>query len=261
MRRVVAAALFRAGKTADRMARLSHYMAVGTLRLSELRNHIRDGWDDFYSTDTVPAPVLLPWEEKLADRFFTPGSEVLVIGCGNGRDLVALAGRGCRVTGVEPSGTALEQARRALGGQHAATPLIPGFFEDARVCGSYHAVIFSYHCYAFIPVSARRIDALEKAAGLLESGGHIFVSYASAAARPHSVFINAARLVATMCRSDWRLEPGDLVWENRTGRPTYSYTHAFNPGELEAEAQAAGLRLVCSDLSASGSVVAVLTRT
>jgi SAM-dependent methyltransferase len=261
MRRAAGAALFRAGRTADRMARLSHYMAVGTLRLADLRDHIRNGWDDFYATDPLPVPGLLPWEELLADRFLAAGSEVLVMVCGNGRDLLALAERGCRITGVEPSGTAIEQARRALGTRHAASTLVPGFFEDARLCGTYDAVIFSYHCYAFIPVSARRIESLRKAASLLAPGGHIFVSYASGAARPRSVLINAARLVAAICRSDWRLEAGDLVWENRGRRPTYSYTHAFRSGELEQEAAAAGLGMVCSDVTASGSLVAVLTRT
>ena len=261
MRRVAGAALFRAGRTADRMARLSHYMAVGTLLLSDLRDHIRGGWEDFYATDPPPVPALLPWEEQLADRFLAAGSEVLVVGCGNGRDLVALAERGCRVTGVEPSATAIEQARRALGTRHAAATLVPGFFEDARLCGTYDAVIFSYHCYAFIPVSARRIESLRKAARLLASGGHIVVSHASGAAAPRSVLITAARLVAAICRSDWRLEPGDLVWENRTRRPTYSYTHAFSPGELEREAAAAGLRMVTSNVTAGGSLVAVLART
>jgi SAM-dependent methyltransferase len=252
--------LFQSGKSAERLARLSHYMAVGTLSLAEMRAHIRDGWNDFYSSDPPPASGLLDWEDQLAKRFLPSGSAVLVVGAGGGRDLVGLAERGCTVTGVEPSQTAIQHARCVLTERHVAATLISGFFEDADVPGTFDAVIFSFHCYAFIPVAVRRTEALRKAAGLLNPGGHILVSHASRTAKPHPVLVTVGRLVATVCRSDWRLEPGDVVWENRRGRPTYSYTHAFAPGELEREASSANLAVVFQQDTNTGSLVAAMRR-
>jgi SAM-dependent methyltransferase len=260
IRRVAASMFFQSGRTADRVVRLSHYLAVGTMRLAELRMHIRDGWNDFYSSDTPPAPLLLEWEARVADRFVPRGSDVLVIGSGGGRDLVALAERGCEVTGVEPSETAIQQARCLLSERHLAATVIAGFFEDVVIPGTFDAVIFSYHCYAFIPLAARRSAALRKAAALLKPGGHILVSHAAGIPQPHPVLVTVGRFVAAMCRSDWRLEPGDVVWENRRGRPTYSYTHAFRPGELEREAAAANLKLVFRQDAIAGSVVAAMAR-
>jgi SAM-dependent methyltransferase len=259
IRQAAAFLLFQAGRTADRAARLSHYLAIGTCRLADLRAGIRDSWEDFYATDDASRGfLLLAWEEALAERFFPAGSHLLVIGCGAGRDLIALAERGCQVTGIEPSASALRQARRALADRKIPAALMEGFFEDEPIQDSFDTVIFSYYSYASIPVSRRRIEALRKAAGLLEPGGHVVVSYASRLAPPRRYLIRLGRTLARLCRSDWRLEEGDVVWENRRARPSYSYTHAFAPGELEREASDAGLTPVLRELTSDGSVVIVL---
>lgn len=257
IRRVVASVLFHAGRTADRAARLSSYMAIGTFRLADMRDNIRDSWEDFHACEAPQAPRLLPWEDMLVERFVSPGSHVLVIGCGSGRDLVALAERGCQVTGVEPSDSAIDQAQRLLQERHVPATLVKGFFEDVPVPGAFDAVIFSYYCYAFIPVSRRRTDALRKAAALLKPGGQVVVSHASGTSRPRAVLIRIARMVGALSGSDWRLEAGDVIWENRRSRPSYSYTHAFAPGELEREAAAAGLTTVFQEATADGAVVSV----
>lgn len=257
IRRVVASVLFHAGRTADRLARLSCYLAIGTFRLADMRESIRQSWEDFHGAESPQAVRLLPWEDVLVERFMPPGSHVLVIGCGSGRDLAALAERGCQVTGVEPSDSAIGQAQRMLRERNVPATLVPGFFEDVPVPGAFDAVIFSYYCYAFIPVSRRRIDALRKAAALLKPGGHVLVSHASGIVRPRAALIRIARMVGALSGSDWRLEAGDVVWENRRSRPSYSYTHAFAAGELEREAAAAGLTTVCQEAAADGAVVTV----
>ncbi len=258
-RRVAASVLFHAGKTADRSARLSHYLAAGTLRLADMRDSIRNTWQDFYEGDPARAPRLLPWEETLYDRFVPAGSHVLVVGCGSGRDLVALGQRGYQVTGIDPSERAITEARRRLLERKLSASLIAGFFEDAPVSGRFQAVIFSYYSYALIPVSRRRIEALKKAARLVAPGGHIVVSHAANIIPPRAFLIQLAQLSGRLFGSDWRLEPGDVVWDNRTTRPSYSYTHTFQPGELEHEAAAADLTPVFRETTADQSVVMVLS--
>ena len=258
IRQVAASVLFHAGRAADRAARLSHYLAAGTFQLADMRDSIRDSWQDFYASDASRAPVLLPWEQALYERFVPADSHLLVIGCGSGRDLVALAQRGAQVTGIEPAGSAVREARRMLLERSLSGSVIEGFFEDATVSGEFDAVIFSYYCYAAIPVSRRRIEALKKAARLLAPGGCIVVSYAANTIRPRAFLVHLAQLSGRLFGSDWRLEGGDVVWDNRTIRPSYSYTHAFGPGELEYEAAAAHLKPVCCETTTDHSVVMVL---
>jgi SAM-dependent methyltransferase len=259
IRQVAASLLFHAGRTADRAARLSHYLAAGTFQLADMRDSIRDSWQDFYTTDVPRAPLLMPWEQALYERFLRADSQLLVIGCGSGRDLVALAQRGYRVTGIEPADAAVREARRMLLERTLSGSVIEGFFEDATVPGEFDAVIFSYYCYAAIPVSRRRIEALKKAARLLAPGGHIVVSHAANTMRPRALLIRLAQLSGRLFGSDWRLEGGDVLWDNRTVRPSYSYTHAFGPGELEAEAVAAQLKPVFVETTTDQSVVMVLS--
>lgn len=258
IRQVAASVLFHAGRTADRAARVSHYLAAGTFQLADMRDSIRDSWQDFYATDASRAPLLLPWEQALYERFAPAHSHLLVIGCGSGRDLVALAQQGYQVTGIEPADAAIREARHRLLERSLSGSLIEGFFEDASVSGEFDAVIFSYYCYAAIPVSRRRIEALKKAARLLGPGGHIVVSHAATTIRPRAFLIHLAQLSGRLFGSDWRLEEGDVVWDNRTVRPSYSYTHAFGPGELEYEATAAHLQPVFCETTTDQSVVMVL---
>jgi hypothetical protein len=109
-------------------------------------------------------------------------------------------------------------------------------------------------------MSARRVEALKKARGLLNPGGHVLISHASGTRRPNGVLISLARTAGRLWRSDWRLEPGDIVWDNRRRGSSYSYTHAFGPGELEAETTAAGLTPMFTEVAGDGSLVMLLQR-
>jgi len=228
------------GRVSGFVSTLLHYFAAATLRLADLKEGIRDTWQGFNSREADIAAGLMDWERDLVDRFVKPGDAVLVIGSGSGRDLIALAERGCHVTGVEPADSALEIARRVVRDRQLSADLVEGFFEDVRLSGRFSVVMFSYHCYSYIPESRRRIDALRKAATHLTAGGHILLSYATLN-RPRPVIIRLARAVGVMCGSDWRLEPGDLV--AREGF-FYRYGHAFSSEEIATEVAAAGLRVV-----------------
>ncbi len=240
-RRALAFLFYHAGRAADRAARLSHYLAVATLDRAEMRENIEHSWQDFYDIGAPLDAPLLPWEEEAADRFVPSGSHVLLVGCGSGRDVLGFLQRGCEVTGIDPAPSAIRIARQMILERQLRATLIEGFFEDATLAGPCEAVIFSYYCYAYIPESRRRIEALKKAAALLTPGGHILVSHASHTVRPRMFDIRLAQLIAALCGTDWRLEAGDVVWENRRARRAYSYCRAFAAGELEQEVAAADL--------------------
>jgi SAM-dependent methyltransferase len=239
--RFVSRALFSIGQIAARVSRLVNYIAASTLSLAELKDGIRHSWDDFHAREEDIASGLMDWEQDLVARFVKPEQSVLLVGVGSGRDLLPLVERGCRVTGVDPASSALERAGRALVHRQLSAILIEGFLEDVDVNGRFDVVMFSYYSYSYIPASGRRVEALRKAVDHLNSCGYILISYPPLI-RPRPILITAARTFGRLCRSDWLLEPGDLISvENGSFR---GYSHAFRSDEIEAEAAAAGLRIV-----------------
>jgi len=259
LRRAVAFLLFHLGRTAERFARLMVYLSAGTRQLADMQKDNQQVWQAFYESHPSHTSRLMSWERECADRFVRPDADVLLVGCGSGRDLVPLAGRGCRVTGIDPSDNALAIAERTLRAQGLSATLIAGFFEDTPIDRTFDVVIFSYYSYSVIPMARRRIAALGKVASLLSTGGHVVISHATASARPHPILVSVARLAGAITRSDWRVEPGDLVWDNRRPRPSLSYTHAFEEGEVEREAAAANLGVVFRRV-VDDTVVVVLKR-
>jgi SAM-dependent methyltransferase len=237
--RFLARPLFSAGRFFARVSIVSNYVAVSTLDLAEVREGIRRSWEGFYARDEEIAAGLMEWEHDLTTRFVRPRDAVLLIGAGSGRDLIPLAEQQCRVTAVDPASAALEAARRALGRRQLDATLVEGFFEDVALSGTFDAVVFSFFSYSYIPQSRRRVEALRKAAALLAPGGHVVVSY-PALPQPRPVLITLGRAAGAICRSDWRLEPGDLVTVQDGRVP--GYAHAFHPEELDREVLAAGLR-------------------
>ena len=239
--RLLTGLLFAAGRLSSRVSLVLNYAACGTMSLDDVRDGIRQSWEGFHARDEDIATGLMDWERDLVARYVRPGEAVLIVGAGSGRDVIALVERGCHVTGVEPAGVALGLAREALRARQLSATLIEGFFEDVAVPGRFDVVMFSYYSYSYMPQAHRRIAALRKAASCLTAGGRVLISYVPMRA-PHPLLIRVARATAAICRTDWRLEPGDYVTvESSAFR---GYAHAFADGEIEREAQAAGLDVV-----------------
>jgi len=259
LRRALATLLLGSGRMADRMSRATTYLAAGACRLEDMQDDHRRTWNRFYRSHPAQETRLLPWEEACLGRFVTPGAKVLLIGCGSGRDLLPLVERGCEVTGIDASREGLELAQRLLCARRLSARLLCGFFESTALPHAFDVVIFSYYCYAAIPMASRRIAALRKAAAHLNAGGHIVVSHAAGVRPSRSLLVRAARIAAALTRSDWRVETGDLLAADRRERPSaLSLTHVFEHGELEREAAAANLRIASSDVADDNTVVAVL---
>jgi len=257
-RSTIARLLFHGGRMADRISRVTTYLAAATRRLEEMQADHKRSWDRFYQSHPSQETRLLPWEEACLGRFMISGAKVLLIGCGSGRDLLALVERGCEVTGLDASGEGVRIAERLLSARGLSAKLICGFFESTPLPHRFDVVIFSYYCYAAIPMTSRRVAALEKAAAQLNAAGHVVVSHAAGVQRPRSVLVHAGRIAGALTRSDWRVESGDLLSaDSRDRPPSLSFTHAFEHGELEREAAAANLRVVFRHVADDGTVVAV----
>ncbi len=232
------------------------HVAAGTLSVADLRATIADGWEHFGGREDDTLSGLTPWEQACYDRFLRPGERILLVGCGTGRDLVALLRQGHHVVGVDPAARAIVVARQTLDRLGLAAELHTAGIETVALSGTFDAVVFSWFCYGYIPQSRSRREVLGKVAAHLRPGGRIIVSYCPSPAHGR-LPIALTQLAGRLTRSDWRAERGDRIWISAPRRRTLHFQHEFVEGELDAEAEAAGLRVAFHARNAEG--LAVLT--
>jgi SAM-dependent methyltransferase len=203
----------------------------------------------------------MDWETAVYGRVLRPGDRVLLVGCGPGRDLVALLERGHAVTGLDLAPEAIAAARRNLARRGLAAPLVVAAIEDERPAGPFDAAVFSWCCYGHVAGRAARVRALAGVREALVPGGHVVVSYVPRRETPHPWLLAVARLVARATRSDWRPEPGDALTLARRPRVAH-YEHRFTPAEIAAEGAEAGYEALpaAGDATRPDVAVAVLRR-
>jgi len=240
------ACLFGCGRFLDRAATLAFYAAAGTARIENLRRAIQRQWEEAgaLESDTSILPGLMGWEQDFYLRFLRPGDRILVVGCGTGRDLIALLDLGYRVEGLDVGPECVARAHLVLDKRGLVAPLYAGAIETVELAGSFDVFIFSWFCYSYIPQSERRIGVLRRVKGHLNPGGRLLISYQVLPRVPRRLPIRLAQLVARITGSDWHPEYGDLLLPSWRDRSFAHYEHSFQPGAIEAEAQAAGLRVV-----------------
>lgn len=131
-----------------------------------------DFWDRRYRSEGAI------WGEQAsptalrAAAFLSPGTRVLDVGSGYGRDLAFLAGRACRVWGVEMSreGHRLAEERQAAQGSRAEQLYLGRFEELPLPQASFDAIVS--HRMAHLLLSPEAVDAfVERLHRLLRAGG------------------------------------------------------------------------------------------
>ena len=247
--------LWGAGRALELAGRASMCLAAGTLRLHDLRGAIANTWEDFGRSEDAILSGLMHWEQALCDRFLKLEDRILVVGCGTGRDLIALLKLGYRAEGLDVARGAVAVARRMLEREGLAAELYTGAIEAVALPGSFDAFIFSWFCYGYIPQADTRIGVLRKVKAHLNPGGRILISYIPAERPPRVLPIRLTRLVARLTRSDWHPELGDVIGAADGNRRVIHYEHQFWQGELENEARAAGLTVVFHEPREEGTAV------
>jgi SAM-dependent methyltransferase len=255
-RRAAFALLYAAGRTLDVGGALVHYLAAGTLSLADLRAAVADRWRAFgeVESERYRDSGLMDWERRLYLSALKPGERVLVVGCGTGRDVIALLRAGFRVDGIDIAPACVDLARRAVASRGLTAWLAAGTLEGVVLPDRYDAVIFSWYCYSYIPGTLDRVRTLRCARAALADGGRILISYVTSDGSRRGRLIALTRAVARLTRSDWRPEPGDVVLLSARGSRVH-YEHRFAGDELEAEARTAGLRVTGHELTEDGLAV------
>jgi SAM-dependent methyltransferase len=241
-RRPLFVGLYYCARTVERAANFLFYAAAGAARLGDVRAAIQREWDgQAADSDAYIASGLMLWEREFYLAFLKPDDRMLLIGCGTGRDLLALRELGYRAEGLDVGPWCTARARAVLEARGLAAPVHTGTIETADVPGPFDVFIFSWFCYSYIPQAAVRIDVLRKLRDHLLPGGRILISYEPARTAPRRWTIRLARLFSRLSRSDWRLEYGDVVRLGEPGRYFEHYEHRFTPESLADEVRAAGL--------------------
>jgi SAM-dependent methyltransferase len=191
VRRLLTAPLSTLALTLARASTVATYAAAGTLTLEALQRDAQRDWRDFGvgQSDQDIAAGLFPWERDFCLPFLKPSDRILVVGCGSGRDLLALLELGYHVAGLEPVAHCVALAGRRLAERGLRAELITAPIEIAALQPRYDVFLFSWFCYSYIPLRARRVRALEKVRALLPPDGRVLISYirAPAGAAPQSL--------------------------------------------------------------------------
>jgi SAM-dependent methyltransferase len=246
-----------ASRQLRRAASLLAMGVLGAMRRAELRQAIANGWERYGKGEGVQ-PILAEWEEQFYGTQLEPASRVLLVGCGTGRDLIALSQKGHSVDGLDIAREALEVCRAEVAKRGLEARLYDGAVEQARFEQLYDAVVFSWFAYGYIPGAAARIQTLQTLGGILRPHGRILFTYTLRAVGASRIPAAFARVVARLTRSDWTPQLGDLVelLRSRSG-PALHFEHSFSPAEVVGEAQAAGLRVLWHEQAREGRVVLV----
>jgi SAM-dependent methyltransferase len=237
-------------------ARALTCVAAGVLNRRQLAEAIAGSWDDFFTAEEQILSGLMPWERAFYERFLKPDDEVVIIGSGTGRDLIALAQAGYRVRGIEPS----VDAAAIAGGMLAKLGIEAGVetagVEDAALDHLTDAYVFSWFCYSYIPGRTTRVAILRRLRAHLRPGGRVLISYLTADTAGRRLPVRLTNVAARLTGSDWRAEANDAL--RPAARGVY-FEHAFVPGELEGEANSAGLTVIFNERRAEA--IAVLANT
>jgi 2-polyprenyl-3-methyl-5-hydroxy-6-metoxy-1,4-benzoquinol methylase len=135
-------------------------------------------WEAIYSSRSQDLLGMLPWESDrpvaaLVELLDRPGIEprrVLELGCGDGVNAVFMAQRGCEVTAVDISATAIEMARRKALDAGVNLDLLVGDVFELGLDGSFdlvfdrgllhHLQVFQFEDYCALVADRLRTGGL-----------------------------------------------------------------------------------------------------
>jgi len=249
-------ALWSCAQAFHRLGHASMYAAAGLLRKGDFRAASRILWREYGTLVEDVDGGLEGWERRLYDAALKPSDRILLVGCGAGRDVLALRELGYDVTGLDSTPELVEQARRHLARHGVTATIHEGFVETLNLGDTYDVVVLAGNCYSLLLSAATRIATLARVKAHLASQGRIVITYSGALRRP-PFSIHVTRIIGRMAGADWRPEHGDSFTRDYLTDRLLRYEHLFAPGEVARECAEAGLRVIRDVRTAGYYVVAV----
>jgi SAM-dependent methyltransferase len=226
---------------ADGALRALVYTAAGLMTPARLSALITRRWSEFGADRDYILSGLQPWEADVYQRTLRRDDHVLIVGCGSGREVIALRREGYRADGLEPAAPAVARARAMLAELGVEGTIHVGCLETAPPAGTWDACVFSWRCYSYIPERGRRLAALHAARQRLSPRGRIVLSYVHRATPVRRLPRAISAAAAWLTRSRRRPEATDVISLTAGG---LHFEHQFVPGEVESEARDARLSVI-----------------
>jgi hypothetical protein len=236
------ASVLACGRLPDRLGRAAR-AGLGGLWLGLLDEPQLRALDErYYARDPLYLSTgwnergLTPWEREAAETSFAPGSRVVVLACGGGREVLALLNAGFDAVGYESHPDLLAFAKRFLAerGHSGRARFVPrdAFPADEACTG----VLVGWGAYSLIAPRQRRVALLHDAARATVAGGAVILSFFERPGRGRELRMTAG-LASWVRRQRGRgpIELGDALAPNRV--------HVFTRSELDRELAEAGLML------------------
>jgi SAM-dependent methyltransferase len=243
-----------AGRSLIRIGRFVQSLAVMVMRPRDLLEFNRNAYSrpesvQGWSEDSLVDAGLSADEKALLGRLPDGGGKILVLGVGGGREAVALAAMGFRVTGVdfvpELAHRAGENARRR--GQ-AIEVLVQDMSRLDVPESSYDAVWLTSGAYSSIPTRRLRLELLGRIRRSLRPGGHLLLQFLFSDRpefRPGGELLRRAFSWLTLGNLGYAR--GDRLVSG------FEYAHFFaSAGEIRSELEAGGFEVLDLALPASG---------
>lgn len=231
----------------------SDALMLGLLRddtLDELTAHYYETAAPTFVSATHNASGLYRWEEAAIARDFPTAGHVLITSAGGGREAVAFARAGWRVTATECVPALAEELQKRL----QAFPLaraacVPGD-EVIRAAELYDAAIVGWGAYSHLTGRRRRIALLDAVRRNVEPGAPVLVSFLAkmTSTRREKIIAHAATLIRS-ARRDRTIEPGETVFRG-------CYRRVFTLEEVATELSTAHFERVRTDAEGYGHAVA-----
>lgn len=178
------------------------------------------------------------WEPPLLDRYFQPGSRILVAAAGAGREILALRKAGFDAEGFECS-LPLVRAGETIFDQLGETKYVTHCPPDSVPAGpaAYDGIVVGWSAYTHIPTKVRRITFLRALRQRALPNSPLLISFFTQQTPSYDVIAcRTAVLSRFFLRGNKKLSRGDhLEWSR--------YVHRFTRDEVEAELRAAGFRV------------------
>ncbi|MBI4322784.1 MAG: class I SAM-dependent methyltransferase [Candidatus Omnitrophica bacterium] len=177
---------------------------------------------------------------------------VLDVGCGAGREAIALARLGYPIVGIDIAAGAIEAARRHAAGQGLDITFLPMAAHDVSPdLGAFDYVLTTVGFYNLIPTRALRVRTLRALEAVLKPEGAMFLAAhwmppTYRAGLRTNVVDGLRRLYRLAAHETFTTEPGDQlvsVISPASDPQDRVFRHVFfRQEEIAEEIQAAGLR-------------------
>jgi len=195
----------------------------------------------FYASIEHNQSGFFAWEKPLIERYFQPGTRLLVAAAGGGREVLALRKAGFQAEGFECSQPLVDAARKIFKeiGESNHVLYCPSDHVPEGTA-IYHGLVVGWGGYTHIPTRARRIAFLQALRNRNLPRSHILLSFFTRGTDfwDDMIVHQTSRFFRFFVpgRKD-PLQVGDRISFAR-------YVHAFTRDELEEELRSAGLRVL-----------------